>query len=532
MILKQKCETTSSEVAMQCSRSRFVRALAPLFSLAIAAAAMADTAPETVSDPEIPVEHLELLVKPLTADELIVEAEGWFSILRDKVREISLLEIEVREQREEVEQVEELADVAEEAADAAEEAEEALDEARGTADPAAAHEAREKLKEAREKADEVQQVAEETESAPVDPADLEDADRLERAIEHAREAAEDTEEVRLSIVDRVTELRDQRAALVERFDVVLTELESKGGEVEAYRKYIAAVSGVDIDVSDTSATWTTIVGWLESEQGGRRWAWNLGKFFGAILLFWLLSLVIGRAFDRATANAERMSSLLRAFMSKMVRRIVLLVGVVVAVAAMEINISPLLAAIGGAAFVIAFALQGTLSNFASGLLILSYRPFDVGDVVDAGGVSGKVDSMNLVSTHIRTFDNKVMIVPNNQIWGDVITNATGSEERRVDLVFGIGYGDDIGKAQAILEEVVRVHELVLDDPEPVIRVHELADSSVNFVCRPWTRTDDYWTVYWDITRRVKEEFDRQGVSIPFPQRDVHVYREDTALAKG
>jgi small conductance mechanosensitive channel len=198
----------------------------------------------------------------------------------------------------------------------------------------------------------------------------------------------------------------------------------------------------------------------------------------------LLSIVIGRAFDRATANTERMSNLLRVFMSKMVRRIVLLVGVIVAVAAMEINISPLLAAIGGAAFVIAFALQGTLSNFASGLLILSYRPFDVGDVVDAGGVSGRVDSMNLVSTHIRTFDNKLMIVPNNQIWGNVITNATGSDERRVDLVFGIGYGDDIGKAQAILEQVVRDHELVLDDPEPVIRVHELADSSVNFICRP------------------------------------------------
>jgi small conductance mechanosensitive channel len=499
---------------MKCSRIRFVLFLALLFSVAIAAEPMVSSAPQTVSDPEIPVEHLELLVKPLTADELIVEAEGWLSILRDKVREISLLEIEVRERREEIEQVEELAEVAEEAADAAEEAEEALDEARGTVDPAAAQEAREKLEEAREKAEEVQQVAEETESPPVDPADLEQADQLAQAAEQAQEAADDKEEVQLSIVDQVTELRDQRAALVQRLDVVLNELESKGGEVDAYRKYSAAVSGVDIDVSDTSATWTTIVGWLESEQGGRRWAWNLGKFVGTILLSWLLSIVIGRAFDRATANAERMSSLLRTFMSKMVRRIVLLVGVIVAVAAMEINISPLLAAIGGAAFVIAFALQGTLSNFASGLLILSYRPFDVGDVVDAGGVSGKVDSMNLVSTHIRTFDNKVMIVPNNQIWGNVITNATGSDERRVDLVFGIGYGDDIGKAQAILEEVVRDHELVLDDPEPVIRVHELADSSVK-----------------DITRRVKEEFDRQGVSIPFPQRDVHVYREDTAQAK-
>jgi len=460
---------------MKCSRNWFVLFLAPLFSVVIAAEAMASPAPQTVSDPEVPAEHLELLVKPLTADELVVEAEGWLSILRDKVREISLLEIEVREQKEEIEQVEELAEVVEEAADTVEEAEEVLAE--------------------------------------------------------AREVADDKEDVKLSIVERVTELRGQRAELVDRLEVVLVELEAKGGEVVAYRKYIAAVSGVDIDVSDTSATWAIITGWLESEQGGRRWAWNLGKFLGAILLSWLLAIVIGRAFDRATANAERMSSLLRIFISKMLRRVVLLLGVILAVAAMEINISPMLAAIGGAAFVIAFALQGTLSNFASGLLILSYRPFDVGDVVDAGGVSGKVDSMNLVSTHIRTFDNKLMIVPNNQIWGNVITNATGSDERRVDLVFGIGYGDDIGKAQAILEQVVRDHELVLDDPEPVIRVHELADSSVNFICRPWTKTDDYWTVYWDITRSVKEEFDRQGVSIPFPQRDVHVYREDTALAE-
>ena len=512
---------------MKCFRHPFFLLLAFFFVAAVDAEAVASPVPGTVSDPEIPVEHLELLVKPLTVDELIVEAEGWLSILRDKVREISLLEIEVREHKAEIEKVEELADVVEDAADAAEEAQEALDEARETTDADAAEEAREKLKQAEEKADDAQQVAEETMTPSVDAADLEQADQLEQAAEQAREAADDKEEVKLTIVERVTELRDQRAALADRLDVVLVELEAKGGEVDAYRKYIAAVSGVDIDVSDTSATWTTIVGWLKSEQGGRRWAWNLGTFFGLILGFWLLSVFVGRAFDRATANSERMSSLLRAFMSKMLRRVVLLLGLILAAAAMEINISPMLAAIGGAAFVIAFALQGTLSNFASGLLILSYRPFDVGDVVDAGGVSGKVDSMNLVSTHIRTFDNKLMIVPNNRIWGNVITNVTGSDERRVDLIFGIGYGDDIGKAQTILEQVVRDHELVLEDPEPVIHVHELADSSVNFICRPWTKTEDYWTVYWDLTRTVKEEFDRQGVSIPFPQRDVHVYRDNS-----
>ena len=199
-------------------------------------------------------------------------------------------------------------------------------------------------------------------------------------------------------------------------------------------------------------------------------------------------------------------------------------------AALDIDVSPVLAAIGGAAFVVAFALQGTLSNFASGVLILTYRPFDVGDVVDAGGVSGKVESMNLVSTHILTFDNKLMVVPNNKIWGDVITNATGTSQRRVDMVFGIGYSDDIDKAQAILEKIVGNHEKVLKTPEAVIKVHELADSSVNFVWRPWVRTADYWTVYWDITRQVKSEFDKNGVSIPFPQRDLHVYQEPTSSA--
>ena len=142
----------------------------------------------------------------------------------------------------------------------------------------------------------------------------------------------------------------------------------------------------------------------------------------------------------------------------------------------------------------------------------------------AGGVTGTVDSMNLVSTTIKTPDNQSLIVPNGQIWGDVITNVTGNATRRVDLVFGIGYDDDIAKAQKVLEDIVDGHNLVLKNPAYVIKVHELADSSVNFICRPWVRTGDYWTVYWDITRAVKERFDAEGIGIPYPQRDVHVYQ--------
>jgi small conductance mechanosensitive channel len=207
------------------------------------------------------------------------------------------------------------------------------------------------------------------------------------------------------------------------------------------------------------------------------------------------------------------------------RRLVLFIGFFVGLSALEVNIGPVLAIIGAAGFVIAFALQNSLSNFASGILMLIYRPFDTGDFVNVGGVVGKVESMNLLSTQLRTPDNQLVIVPNNSVWGDVITNITGITERRVDLVFGIGYSDDIDKAQKILEEIVSAQELVLKDPEPVVKLHELGDSSVNFICRPWVKPENYWDVYWNITREVKRRFDAEGVSIPFPQRDVHIYQE-------
>ncbi len=355
--------------------------------------------------------------------------------------------------------------------------------------------------------------------------DAKEPDKLEKAAEAAKAAASAKAEVKIKLLENVTDLRNERTALIDRMNVVLNELEKKGGDVEDYGKYVTAVSGIKIDVTDSSAAWMSMVGWLKSEEGGLRWVWNISKFLLTIAAFYILSLIVGKAVEKMIGTSKRVSTLLRDFLYKAVRRTVIMVGVIMALAALEINIGPVMAVIGAAGFVIAFALQGTLSNFASGIMILMYRPFDVGDIVDAGGVTGRVKSTNLVSTHIRTFDNKSMIVPNNEIWGGVITNSTGTRKRRVDMVFGIGYGDDIAKTQGILEKITNDHELVLKDPEPDIKVHELADSSVNFICRPWVKTADYWTVYWDVTRAVKEEFDRQGVSIPFPQRDVHLYQE-------
>ena len=154
------------------------------------------------------------------------------------------------------------------------------------------------------------------------------------------------------------------------------------------------------------------------------------------------------------------------------------------------------------------------------------------DFVVVTGATGVVKRMNLVSTTIATFDNQILVVPNSKIWGDVIKNVTQQDQRRVDLEFGIGYQDDIEKAERILAEVAREHELVLDTPETNIRVASLGDSSVNLILRPWVKTADYWHVYWDLTREVKLRFDREGITIPYPQRDIHIIKENSGNEEG
>lgn len=296
-------------------------------------------------------------------------------------------------------------------------------------------------------------------------------------------------------------------------------------------KYLTAVSEVKVDVTDTVAVWVTITGWLKSSEGGVRWSKNLAIFVATVLGFWVLALIAGLIAERTLRVVRNLSQLMREFLGKSVRYVVLSFGIIIALSALEVDVAPLLAMIGAAGFIIAFALQDTLGNFASGIMILLYRTFDVGDIVDTAGVSGKVVSLNLVSVTINTVDNKIVVVPNNAIWGDVITNATGSAMRRVDLSFGIGYDDDVERAEQLLTSLVENHELVLKFPEPIIKLHELADSSVNFVVRPWCKTEDYWTVYWDITKAVKLGFDANGISIPFPQRDVHLHTAKAGVEK-
>ncbi|MEM1167064.1 MAG: mechanosensitive ion channel family protein [Planctomycetota bacterium] len=315
-------------------------------------------------------------------------------------------------------------------------------------------------------------------------------------------------------------------AIVARTNAIIEILKARGEDTSTQEAYIRQAQNKTLNWSNPTVLLaqlqTTARNWFTDPAGGPAIGLAILKALGVLLAFWVLSRILGGAARSAVKRVPKASSLLQNFIVGGVTRLTMVIGLVVAVSMLGIDISPLVAAIAAAGLVIGLALQGTLSNFASGILILIYRPYDVGDVIDGGGVFGKVEAMNLVSTKVVTFDNQEMFVPNNQIWNGVITNVTGRDTRRVDMTFGIGYTDDIAKAQAIIQEIVNAHPMVLADPAPVIKLNELGDSSVNFVVRPWSKTSDYWDVYWDVTRAVKERFDAEGVSIPFPQQDMHL----------
>jgi small conductance mechanosensitive channel len=326
------------------------------------------------------------------------------------------------------------------------------------------------------------------------------------------------------LIDNLTLLREQKNDMLDRYLVVLDNWRLKGGDTKFHDLYVAAVRDTTtVDLTDGNTAWLTIKGWMWSKDGGVLWLTNTIKFLVALFFVYLISLVAGKVADAALSINNKISFLLKDFIKVSVRRTVLIIGFIMSLTIIDVNVAPVLALIGAAGLVIGLALQSTLSNFASGMLILIYRPFDVGDVIEINGSSGFVHSMTLLSTMIKTYDNQHLIVPNNSVWGSTIVNVTGSKTRRVDLVFGIGYQDDMEKARQIMLDVLEKHPLTLEKPDYTVKVHELGDSSVNFICRPWVKTADYWDVYWDITLQVKEQFDLQGITIPFPQRDVHIH---------
>jgi len=216
---------------------------------------------------------------------------------------------------------------------------------------------------------------------------------------------------------------------------------------------------------------------------------------------------------------------LKPFLKSLFYNLLLVLLILSVLSTVGVKMTSFVAILGAAGLAVGLALQGTLQNFAGGVIILTIKPFKAGDFIEAQGFAGTVKAIHIFNTVLNTPDNKRIVIPNGKLSNESVTNYSAEETRRVDMVFGIGYGDDIKKAKEVLESIVKSDERVLKEPEYSITVASLGDSSVNFNVRPWVKTDDYWGLYWDFQERVKQEFDKEGISIPFPQRDVHIYNE-------
>jgi len=495
-----------------------------------AAASAADAAPKaaakeaepvTTKDAQIALDDLELLLEPMTADEIATEVKAWFALLQAKEREISVAELDVRRKNREIAQLEKQKAAAADLAKATEEVktattdkdkeaaaqhladaqktlaqtvataskETAKEEKKAEATTAAmakqadaapppatvtdsgsdggakvvpsandkdvvqkAAETAAKKSEATGDAAKVEKVvaASEKEAATNDeikslaqaapaaagtaaaaaataaPAAVGDASKkAEKLAQKTDEAAAAKTDVKVQLVDYSTQLMSERTALVDRLKLVLDKWEAKGGDPKAYRLYIASIGGIKIDVSDRAATMARISAWLTADEGGLRWARNLATFLGYILGSVIVAWIVRMILRRVMAGSRVTSHLLRDFIITSAGRLIVAIGVLLGLSALEVNLAPLLAVIGAAGFVVAFALQGTLSNFASGLLIMVNKPFDVGDEVEVGGgIKGKVTRVSIFSTYIETDDGLMKIVPNDNIWKAVIVNQT------------------------------------------------------------------------------------------------------------
>ncbi len=330
----------------------------------------------------------------------------------------------------------------------------------------------------------------------------------------------------------LTDMNFQQNLVVSNLEQLIVLRERLGEKSTQYKAVLVKGSNViSVELLSVSVVRSVLRDWgLAMAETAKANApdiiFKLLLFASIIMIFRFLSRmtknVVKRSCEKSTLD---LSNLLKEILISGSGGTVMLLGVFMALSQIGISLGPMLAGLGVAGFVIGFALQDTLGNFAAGAMILIYRPYDVDDFVEVTGASGLVKKMNLVSTTITTFDNQTLVVPNSKIWGDVIKNVTAQKLRRVDLEFGIGYGDDIEHTERVLNDIIDSHELILKKPAALIKLHTLGESSVNFIVRPWTKTEDYWDVYWDLMREVKMRFDREGISIPFPQRDIHVITE-------
>lgn len=272
---------------------------------------------------------------------------------------------------------------------------------------------------------------------------------------------------------------------------------------------------------DTLVTWIT-ENQLMLQSFAIKFAVALVILFAGKFVAKLISKGVGKLLAR-----KKMDGAVISFVSSLIYGLVVIVAFIAAISHLGFNTSSLVAIVGAAGLAIGLALQGSLSNFASGILLIIFKPFKSGDFVEVSGSAGIVEEIHIFSTQLRTGDNKTVIIPNGSITSGTITNYSRKPTRRIDLIIGVSYDADLAKTKSILAKITSEHELVMKDKETTIGVSELADNSVNFVVRPWVKTENYWPVYFDLLETIKVELDKAGIEIPYPQLSVHVNQENT-----
>ena len=280
----------------------------------------------------------------------------------------------------------------------------------------------------------------------------------------------------------------------------------------------------DLDISELGDKGAEL--WAQLQATGVDFAIKAGIAVVIFIVGRWIAKIITNGIRKAMA-AQEVDKILETFVGNLAYFALMTFVIIASINQLGVQTTSLIAIMGAAGLAIGLALQGSLANFAAGVLIVMFRPYKVGDFVEAAGIAGAVVQVQILTTVLKTGDNKQIVVPNGQIMGSIITNYSANETRRVDMVVGVSYEDDLDKVRSTIEELVGADERILKDPACTIAVSELADSSVNFVVRPWVNTADYWGVKFDLTEAIKKRFDKEDISFPFPQQDVHLYKADS-----
>ncbi|MBT9317705.1 mechanosensitive ion channel family protein [Leptothoe spongobia] len=544
----------------------------------------------SANNPDISTLQLQLLLNPLTAEELIVEADAWVQHLRQRVQSISELELAIEQEDDQLTFRKDLLAKLKQARSSnapqfeIDAIERELNEVEknttlAQSDPLfkeifaeakrnyAVNTGRELITRAKQQISSMEEGAGKANTLVTDLerainrydlalAKLDEPFFSDRAYEKTRQTIDQRkvqvnqaykaleewpvfdpplvnedvqQEIRNQLIAQATVLETRRSNLLTRIQLVLDELEKKGGDITTYDRYTKAVSGLDFDVTDAQGIKIRLLTWLQAEDGGIKMGIGLLKFGSILLGAFIVAPRVGKLSNKLLSKIDGMSNLFREFTVTTVERSVLVVGGLLSLAALGVNLGPILAVVGGASFVLAFALQSNLGNFASGLMLLITKPFDVGDEVTIGGYYAYVQSISLANTKLRDFNGTIITLPNNNVWGGDIKNHTPQDTRKLSFTINVKFTTDLDKLSAIWNEINAENSDTLADPGPTIfPYNDSYDYYLTVGLKAWSPTNRYWYAYVDLLQALQKRLSEAGIELvsPIQYREVAAHSTD------